>query len=140
MRPPLRLVAAVAVVVIVAVVLVIVAANSSQRPTLPSITGIQYSQSKAVEGFSDSSHETADPARIAAFTAIINKYGVDVTNFDQTLNDVCTGGLATNITLRFADSKTAELRVYDCGRTVPRGTFVSDTSALFTRWRTADDS
>ncbi|MHC5795169.1 hypothetical protein ACVXZ4_03345 [Lacisediminihabitans sp. FW035] len=139
-RPPLRLIAALAGVVVVALVLTIVALSSSPRAALPPITGIQYSQSKAVEGFSDSSHETSDPARIAAFTAIVKKYGVDVTNFDQTLNDVCTGGLATDITLEFADSKTAELRVYDCGRTVPRGTFVSDTSALFTRWRAEDDA
>ncbi|CAN5511092.1 hypothetical protein BH10ACT4_BH10ACT4_04480 [soil metagenome] len=140
MRAPLRLIAAIGVVVIVAIVALVLAVNSGTRPVTTSITGIQYSQSKAVEGFSASSHQTSDPDRIAAFTAIVKKYGIDVTHFDQTLNDVCTGGLATDITLEFADSKTAKLRVYDCGRTVPRGTFVSDTSALFTRWRAQDDS
>jgi hypothetical protein len=140
MRPPLRLIAAIGVVVIVAAVALVLAVNSASRPVTTTITGIQYSQSKAVEGFSPSSHQTSDPARIAAFTAIVKKYGVDVTHFDQTLNDVCTGGRATDITLEFADSKTAKLRVYDCGRTVPRGTFVSDTSALFTKWRAQDDS
>lgn len=140
MRPPARLIAVIAAVVIVALVLLVFAVNSSSRPLLGPITGIQYSQSKAVEGFSDSSHETTDPERIAAFTKLVKEYSIDVTHFDQTLNDVCTGGLATNITLEFADSKTAKLRVYDCGRTVPRGTFVSDTSALFTRWRAADDA
>jgi hypothetical protein len=135
-----RLIAAIAAVVIVALVLLIVAVNSGNRPVLTPITSIQYSQSKAVKGFSDSSHKTSDPARIATFTAIVTKYSIDVTHFDRTLNDVCTGGLATDITLGFADSKTATLRVYDCGRTVPRGTFVSDSSALFTRWRAQDDA
>lgn len=134
------LISAVAAVVVGALVVLIVAVNSGPRPVLSPVTGIEYSQSKAVEGFTDFSHQTSDAARITAFTAIIKKYGVDVTNFDQTLNDVCTGGLATDISLEFANSKTAELRVYDCGRTVPRGTFVSDTSALFTRWRALDDA
>ncbi len=140
MRPPPRLIAALAAVIIIVVALLVVSVTSGPRPETTPITSIQYSQSKAVEGFTNSSHQTSDAARIAAFTAIAKKYGVDVTHFDQTLNDVCTGGLATDITLEFADSKTAELRVYDCGRTVPRGTFVSDTSALFTRWRAQDHS
>lgn len=138
MRPPVRLFAAVAAVVVVALVVLIVALNSGSRPVVTTITGIQYSQSTAVAGFSDSAHQTTDPARIAAFTAIVKKYSIDVTQFDQSLNDVCTGGLATNVTLEFADSKTAKFRVYDCGRIEPRGTFVSDASALFTRWATAD--
>jgi hypothetical protein len=137
-RPQLRPIAAIAGVVLVALVVLIVAVNSGTRPALTPITGIQYSQSKAVKGFSEFSHETSDAARIAAFTAIARKYSIDLAHFDQTLNDVCTGGLATDITLGFADSKTATLRVYDCGGAVPRGTFVSDTSALFTRWRAED--
>jgi hypothetical protein len=140
LRPPLRLIAAIAAVVIVALVVLVAAINSGYRPALTPITSIQYGQSKAVKGFVESSHKTSDPARIAAFTAIVSKYSIDVTHFDQALNDVCTGGLATDITLGFADSKTATLRVYDCGRTVPRGTFVSDSSALFTQWRAQDDA
>ena len=138
MRPPVRLFAAVAAVVVVAFVVLIVALNPGSRPVLSTITGIQYEQSTAVEGFSDSAHQTSDPARIAAFTAIVKKYLIDVTQFDQTLNDSCTGGLATDVTVKFADSKTAKLRVYYCGRIEPRGTFVSDISVLFTRWATAD--
>lgn len=136
----MRLIAIIVAAVIVTVVVLISVIDSRPRPELTPITGIQYSQSKAVKGFSGSSHETSDATRIAALTAIVAKYAVDVSHFDQTLNDVCTGGLATDITLQFADSKTATLRVYDCGRTVPRGTFVSDTSALFARWRVQDDT
>lgn len=136
----MRLIAIIVAAVIVTVVVVISVIDSRPRPELTPITGIQYSQSKAVKGFSGSSHETSDAARIAALTAIVTKYAVDVAHFDKSLNDVCTGGLATDITLQFADSKTATLRVYDCGRTVPRGTFVSDTSALFARWRAQDDA
>ena len=139
MRPQVRLLVAVIAVVIFALVALIVATNLGSRSTVTSITDIKYSQSKAVKGFSGSSHETSDAPRIAAFTAIASKYRIDVTRFDQTLNDVCTGGLTTDITLGFADAKTATLRVYDCGRTVARGTFVSDMSALFTGWRAQDD-
>ncbi|MBG6106686.1 hypothetical protein [Frigoribacterium sp. CG_9.8] len=139
MRPQARLIVAVAAVVITALVVLIVATTVGSRSTVTSITDITYSQSKSVKGFSGSSHETSDASRIAAFTAIASKYRIDVTRFDETLNDVCTGGLITDITLGFADAKTATLRVYDCGRTVARGTFVSDTSALFTRWRAQDD-
>lgn len=140
MRPPTRLFVAITVVVVAALLVIVVAINSTPRPALTPITAIAYIQSKAVKGFSDSPHQTTDPARIAAFTALSKKYSIDVTRFDRTLNDVCTGGLATDITLTFADSRTAKLRVYDCGRTVPRGTFVSDTSALFTGWRAADNT
>ena len=138
MRPPVRLFVAVGAVVVVAVVVLIAALNSGSRPVLTSITGIQFSQSTAVAGFSKSTHRTTDPARIAAFAAVVKKYSIDVTDFDQTLNDVCTGGLATAVTLEFADSKTAKLRIYDCGRIEPRGTFVSDASTLFARWASAD--
>jgi hypothetical protein len=138
-RPPARLIAVFAVVVVVVLVVLIVAVNSGNRLPLTPITSIQYGQSKSVAGFTGSSHQTSDPARIAEFTTIASKYSIDVTHFDRTLNDVCTGGLATEITLGFADSRTAKLRVYDCGRTVPRGTFVSDTSALVAGWRAQDD-
>ena len=136
----MRLFVAVGVVVVVGLAVLIVALNFGSRPELPPITGIQYSQSTAVAGFSESKHQTSDSARIAAFTAVVKKYSIDVTDFDQSLNDVCTGGLATAVTLEFADSKTAKLRIYDCGRIEPRGTFVSDASALFARWATADGS
>lgn len=129
----------IAAVVVVALVLIVVSINSTPRAVLGPITGIQYIQSKPAEGFTDSSHRTSDPARIAAFTAIVRKYSIDVTHIDPALNDVCTGGLTTEITLEFADSKKVPLRVYDCGRTVPRGTFVSDISALVTRWRAEGD-
>jgi hypothetical protein len=131
----------VVVVGVVAVLGVAIAAvSSNSRTELPAISGIEYSQSKAVAGFIGSSHRTTNPRRIADFTALVTKYSIDVTRFDRALNDVCTGGLATDISLEFADTKTTTFRIYDCGRTVPRGTFVSDTSALFTRWRAADDA
>lgn len=138
MRWPVRLFAAVGAVAVVALVVLIVVLNSGPRPMLTSITGIQYSQSTAVAGFSKSAHRITDSARIAAFAAVVKKYSIDVTDFNQALNDVCTGGLSTTVTLEFADSKTAKLRIYDCGRIEPRGTFVSDASALFARWATAD--
>ena len=137
-RPPMRLFVAVTVVVVVLLAVLIVAVNVPARPVLAPISAIDYTQSKAVEGFSDFSHRTTDPGRIAVFTALVEKYSIDLTHFDRSLNDVCTGGLATDITLDRADLSTVKLRVYDCGRTVPRGTFVSDTSALFTRWRASD--
>jgi hypothetical protein len=141
MRPPLRLVAtlvgALVVVAIVALVLVIVAIDTRHAPTLAPISAIDYSQYQAVPDFPDATHHTSDPARIAAFTALVKKYSIDVTDFNESLNDDCTGGMATTLTLHFADSKTAKFRVYDCGGQVPRGTFVSDTSALVTRWRTS---
>ena len=138
MRPPVRLLAAVGTVVVVALVALVVVMNSGSRPVLTPVTGIRYSQSTAVAGFSQSAHRTTDSEEIAAFAAVVRKYSIDVTDFDQSLNDVCTGGLATAVTLEFADSKTAKFRLYDCGRIEPRGTFVSDASALFARWATAD--
>ena len=134
----MRLFVAVGAVVVVALAVLIVVLNFGSRPELPPITGIQYSQATAVAGFSESTHRTTDSAHIAAFAAVVKEYSINVTDFDPSLNDVCTGGLATAVTLEFADSKTAKLRIYDCGRIEPRGTFVSDASALFARWATAD--
>lgn len=119
-------------------IFILVSVLTPARAMAP-ISSIEFSQSKAVPNFPDATHTTTEPARIAAFTALVKRYSIDVTNFDQSLNDDCTGGLSTDITLRFAPSGAAKLRLYDCGRTVPRGTFVSDATALFTTWRTADD-
>lgn len=142
MRPSARLAALLgAILVAGALVVVLIVVNGlTPAPTTPPITGIDYRQSKAVPNFPDATHSTADPGRIASFSALVKKYSIDVTNFAQDLNDDCTGGLTTDITLHFADSKTAKLRLYYCGRTVAGGTFVSDATALFTRWRTADDA
>ncbi len=141
MRPSGRLVALIGTIVtavaLVFVVILILVTVLTPAPMAP-ITSIEFSQSKPVPNFSDSTHTTTEPARIAAFTALVKKYSIDPSNFDSALNDECTGGLTTDITLAFGGSKTAKLRLYDCGRTVPRGTFVSDATALFTGWRTAD--
>jgi hypothetical protein len=133
----MRLLVALVAVVVVAIVAVLIAVDNAPAPRLERVTSIDYSQSKAILDFDDSAHTITDTARIASFTHLVAKYSIDVWHFDQTLNDVCTGGLSTDIDLHFARAKTASLRLYDCGRTVPRGTFVSDATALFTKLRVA---
>jgi hypothetical protein len=138
-RSPARLFVLAGALVVVALIAVSVVMLMAPARVVAPIVSIEYSQFKAVPDFPSSSHTTTGPDRIREFTALAKKYSIDVTHFDQNLNDDCTGGLATDITLKFSDSTTARLHLYDCGRTVARGSFVSDATALFTTWRIADD-
>ncbi|MCU1586365.1 MAG: hypothetical protein JWM49_2921 [Microbacteriaceae bacterium] len=124
-----------AAIIIVATVAVVILVNVLTPPvrTAP-IESIRYNQTKTEPGFDDSTHTVTDRTRVAAFSAIVKKYSIDVGHFDSTLNDECTGGLATNIAVTLTDHTVDRLSIYDCGRTVPRGTFVSDATALFTSW------
>lgn len=125
--------------VVVAVLLVLLVVRiATPPPTVPPVTSIRFLQSKAVPHFTAHSHTVDSPGQIAQFGALLKKYSIDPANFDDTLNDVCTGGLATNITLRFADAPPDRLRIYDCGRTDARGTFVTDATALLAGWSASD--
>jgi hypothetical protein len=132
---PARAIGLFAAILIVATAVVVILVNVLTPPVrMAPIESIRYNQSKSAPGFDDSSHTVTDPSQIAAFSDIVKKYSIDLGHFDSTLNDDCTGGLATNLVVTLTDRSVDRLRLYDCGRTVPRGTFVSDASALFTSW------
>jgi hypothetical protein len=134
-KSPARATALFAAIVITATVAVVILVNVLTPPVrLAPIQSIQYYQTKTVPGFDNSMHTITDPTRVAAFSAIVKKYSIDLDHFDSTLNDECTGGLATNIAVTLGDRSVHKLRIYDCGRTTPRGTFVSDATALITSW------
>jgi hypothetical protein len=102
------------------------------------IVKIEFSQYQAVPNFSDYPHVVTDEKRLDAFRTLVSRYSIDVRNYDKALNDDCTGGLTTNITLRFGDATTQKLQIYDCGKPTAGGTFVTDATALFSKWRAAD--
>jgi hypothetical protein len=132
---PARATGLFAAIVIVAAVAVVILVNLLTPPVrMAPIESIQYYQTKTVPGFDNSTHTVTDPTQVAAFSTIVKKYSIDFDHFDSTLNDDCTGGLATNITVTLTDRSVHKISIYDCGRTVPRGTFVSDATALFTSW------
>ncbi|WP_394769671.1 hypothetical protein [Lacisediminihabitans sp.] len=112
----------------------------SRPVSLAPIEKIEFSQYQAVPNFSDTVHVVSDEKRIDEFRALVRQYSIDVRNFDDSLNDDCTGGLATSITLHFTDSTSHKLQIYDCGKPVAGGTFVSDATALFVGWRAADSA
>lgn len=123
-----------AVVAIVLAVLFVTLVVLRPAPPKP-IESIQFHQSQAEPNFEDGQHTVTDRARIAQFRALVVKYSIDLGNFNAALNDECTGGLATNITVTFTDSSSDKIVIYDCSGTVARGTFVSDATALFSEWR-----
>ena len=101
------------------------------------VTGLRYSQTQTVPDFDTSPHTVTDPERLDAFTTLVKKYAISVQSFDESLNDRCTGGLQTTVTVMFASGPNAELRLYDCSKPLPKGTFVTDATALFTGWSAA---
>jgi hypothetical protein len=122
----------------VAVAVVLAAVLAVQLLTVPqplkAIRSIVFSQSQAVPNFDTSSHTVESPTRIREFSALVKKYGVDVYDFDPSLDDGCTGGVATKMTLHFVDGSDQRLEVYACGGKA--GTFVQDVTDLVTSWRT----
>lgn len=133
-RSPVRWLAlGLAAVVIALIVIFTVRLSTPDAPTGP-ITSIEYSQTKAIPHFDISVHTVVEPAKITAFTDLLNKYSINANAYKQSLNDGCTGGLATEVTLKYANSPSATFRIYDCASPVPKGTFVTDATALFTGW------
>jgi hypothetical protein len=117
------------------------AVQLSSRPVSRApVERMEFGQYQAVPNFSDPVHVVSDERRIGEFRALVRHYSIDLRNFDRSLNDDCTGGLATNVTLHFTDSTSQKLQIYDCGKPVAGGTFVSDATALFVGWRAADDA
>ncbi|MET4782709.1 hypothetical protein [Glaciihabitans sp. UYNi722] len=106
-------------------------------PATP-IQGLEFHQSQAVPNFDDGAHDVTDPVKLAAFSTLVKKYSIDLTDFNTAMNDGCTGGLATSITVTFTHSASQKLRIYACGGDTAKGTFVSDATALFSQWRTDD--
>jgi hypothetical protein len=98
------------------------------------VTRLTFSQDQAVVGFTPVTKTVTDPARIAKFQALVSKYDIDETDFDTRLNDVCTGGLDTRVTLSASDDSRHTMRLYDCSGGGARQTFVTDATALLTAW------
>jgi hypothetical protein len=114
---------------------VIVTVQIRSRAAEPvAVTRISYSQDQAVVGFTPVTKTVTDPARIAEFQELVARYDIDETDFDTRLNDVCTGGIDTRITLRSADTSKHRLRLYDCSGGDARHTFVTDATALLSGW------
>jgi hypothetical protein len=125
---------------IIAIVLAVFFAMQlvSKPVSLAPIETIEFSQYQAVPNFTDTTHVVSDEKRLDAFRTLVSRYSIDLRNYDETLNDDCTGGLSTKITIHFTDATLGKLRIYDCGKPLAGGTFVTDATALFSSWRAAD--
>ena len=138
MRSPVRLIAVFLVIVAVILGVFFAVASTTGPAPITRVEKLTFRQSQAIPNFSDTTHTVSDPAKIALFTALTTRYSIDTARFPTSLNDVCTGGLATDITLYSPDAATQRLRIYDCGLAVAKGTFVTDATALFVGWRATD--
>lgn len=138
MRLPARIAIGILGLAIVAIVIIFAArALTPEVPTAP-VSGLRYFQSKAGPNFDTSTHSVTDARSIAEFEVLVSKYSINLDSFDENLNDVCTGGLSTSITVTYSGAPPSRLRIYDCASPVPKGTFVTDATALFTGWSTRD--
>lgn len=133
-RPPFRLLVVLLCVVALASAVIVVKQVTSRDEAPVAVTSLAYSQNQTVVGFTPVSKTVTDPARIAKFQALVTKYDVDETDFDTRLDDVCTGGLETKVTLTTADNDRYRLRLYDCSGGDARQTFVTDATALLSSW------
>jgi hypothetical protein len=136
MRGPGRAIAWAAALIVVALVVVFVVRALLPPAEQKPIERLSFSQSQALPGFDDTTRQVTEAPQLAKFSALADKYSIDLAHFDTALNDNCTGGLGTTIAVTFTDSTTARLRLYDCRGGVAKGTFVSGATALFATWRT----
>lgn len=126
----------VALLIAVAVSVGVIVYETHRPAPQRALTGLSFSQSQAVPDFDRRTVRVDEKSDLVELTTVATRYGVDLAHYDASRNDGCTGGVRTVARLAFAGGGTATLDLYDCGGTVPRGTFLTDATALFTRWRT----
>ncbi len=137
MRPrSVRVLAWVSLLVAVALAVGFVVFQTHRPAPERPLTSLSFHQSQAVPNFDDHTVRVDVKADLAELTAIAKKYDVDLAHYSESQNDGCTGGVRTTAALVFSDGGRATLDLYDCGGTRPKGTFLTDATALFTHWRT----
>jgi hypothetical protein len=95
------------------------------------ITKLEYSQSKAVPDFDNSTHTVTDTADLSQLRSVLQRdgwYPGAVTSS----GDGCTGGLTTNLHLTFADHSSSQLTVYQCGGSTD--SLTTDVTELISSW------
>ncbi len=127
------------VAILVFVTAVLFVTRAAIRPTLSDpVERVEYSQYTSTPDYDNATYTVTNGARIARFQALVKKYSVDIADFNNALNDGCTGGLATNITLYRAGNSMQKLNLYSCRGPNASGTFVADATRLFSEWHTKD--
>lgn len=104
-----------------------------KAPHAPSeLSSVTYRQTKAVEGWDDSTHTTSDPAQLQAMHDVLVKDGWQVGK-SPARNAGCTGGLETQLELSFTDGLKSQFSVYRCGGNP--SALTGDISDLVSSWR-----
>jgi hypothetical protein len=127
----------VAILAFVTVVLFITRAVIQPNLSNP-VERVEYSQYTSTPDYDNSIYTVTNGVRIAKFQALVKKYSVDIADFNNALNDGCTGGLATNVTLYRAGNAMQKLNLYSCRGPNASGTFVADATKLFSEWHAKD--
>ncbi len=96
---------------------------------------ISYSQYQAVPGYDVRDYMQGDPAEVARFVALLDRYGIDPFGYRSSADTGCAGGTATAVGLYGTDPVeshvVARLEITDCGSS--EGFDVAATR-LFTEW------
>lgn len=127
------------VAILAFIIIVLFVSRALIRPGISNpVERIEYSQYDASASFDNSAYTVTKGERIAKFQALLKKYSIDIGDFNNALNDGCTGGLSTNVTLYISGNRIQKLNLYSCQGPDASGTFVTDATKLFSTWHTED--
>lgn len=126
----------IAVIVIAALALVSIGAFlavATRQHPVPTLSSVQYSQSKAVPGWDDSAHTTTDPSRLTQLRSTLMRNGWSPSSGNPARQNGCAGGLTTRLALSFTDGTHSTLTVYECGAN--NDSLTKAVSSLISAWR-----
>ncbi len=118
---------------IVAVGVALLAGCAPSGPGVDRIDELTFHQQQAIPNFDDSEYVQRDADQVARFVKLLDKDGIDPASYHGRDTGGCVGGLSTEVTIGYRDSKLAtQLDIDSCGQS--KG-FESDANALFSEWR-----
>jgi hypothetical protein len=132
-----RRLALIAIIVVVVFVIFSVGAtllfnSGGGASSVGTISSVSYSQTKAVQGWDDSTHTMTDAGQLSELQKVLAKNNWSP-NAKVDSNSMCAGGLATTLAMTFSNNSRSTLRVYECGR--DSGALATDVTSLVSSWR-----
>jgi hypothetical protein len=98
------------------------------------IVAIAFSQSQAVQGFDDAGYTQDDPAEVARFVDLLERFDILWSDGNVDSGESCPGSISSQVTAVYegTDLVVGPVVLEDCSAD---DTFPTDASALLTFWR-----
>ena len=103
-----------------------------------SIRSLTFEQSKAVDGFDDSSYTITDVDRLAEFSALLEEHNISPLLLDVQYHEPsdCDGGTSTSLAVEYGDGHVAEAVLEpSCDGSGDNAEFLDEATELLTSWK-----